>query len=289
MKKLLAFLLSAALLLSITACAGKKDDDGVTSKPTSEPSASQDDNSQDDNSQGNNSEDNNSQGNNSQGNNSQGNNSQGNNSQGNNSQGNNSQGGGQTGNQDTPPVTPTDLTVYVPYSADIDKNNSQQYFPPTLGQDGSLSPGMTVETTQFEAPEIFEAKKAINAFKNESASVTAAKLQEYISKYADAYNKHYNDSNYELSVSISGNTVKYTYTITGEPAERSDTVIKLLLNGDKGHFNKYADFYNDFYKDQIKSYKAAVSSISKIEICIVRAKNDPLFGTNGNILSKTFS
>ena len=301
MKKFLALLLSAILLLSFTACKGKKDDDS-TSKPVSEPSTSQDDNSQDDNSQGDNSQDNSSQGNNSQGNNSQGNNSQGNNSQGNNSQGNNSQGNNSQGNNSqgnnsqgggqTPSVETTDLTVYAPYSANINENNVQ-YFPPTIGDDSTISPGLNVEGIPFEAPIVFEAKKAITAFKNESSSVTAAKLQEYVSKYATAYNKYYPKSNYKLAVSISGNAVKYTYTIIGEPAEKDNSYIDLVLkSASKSHFNKYADFYDDFYKDQIKSYKAAMSGISKIEVCIVRADNDPKLGKDNyskNVLSKTYS
>jgi len=295
MKKFLALLLSAILLLSFTACKGEKDDDS-TSKPVSKPSTSQDDNSQGDNSQGDNSQGNNSQGNNSQGNNSQGNNSQGNNSQGNNSQGNNSQGNNSQGNNSqgggqTPSVETTDLTVYAPYSANINEDNVQ-YFPPTIGDDSTISPGVSVQGLQFEAPVVFEAKKAITAFKNEASSLTAAKLQEYISKYANAYNKYYPESSYKLAVSVSGNTVKYTYTITGEPAQKTNSYIDLVLNGNKGHFNKYADFYNDFYNDQIKSYKAAMSGISKIEVCIVRADNDPNLGKDNyskNILSKTYS
>ncbi len=278
MKRFLALLLSAILLLTFAACKGKNDDDDTTSKPTSQPSASQGDNSQGD------SQDNNSQGDNSQSN-----------SQGNNSQGNNSQGGTSQPENSTPstPVdpAPTDLTVYVPYSADINKDNSQ-YFPPSLGADGSISPGVTVQGTQFEAPEVFEAKKAITALKNEVPSITAAKLQEYVSKYAAAYNKHYSKSNYKLAVSVSGGTVKYTYTISGEPATRSNSLIVLLLNGETGHYSKYADFYNSFFKDQIKSYKEVMPGINKIELCIIRADNDPNLGKDNyskNVLSKTYS
>ncbi len=267
MKKFLAFLLSAMLLLSFTACAGQKDDDDTASTPTSKPGTSQDGTSGDG----------------------------GTNQDGTLQPGDNGQGNSQTGKPDnsqpsTPPVDPdpTDLTIYVPYSTDIDEEKPQ-YYPPTLGDDGSISPGVSVQGTQFETPELFDVKKAITALKNEVPSITTAKLQEYVSKYANAYNKHYTQSNYKLVVSFSGNTVKYTYTVTGKPAERKSYVIEALLDA---HFDKYFDFYSDFYKAQISNYKQAMPNISNIEICIIRADNDPLLDNDNytkNIMSKTFS
>ncbi|MBO5358275.1 MAG: hypothetical protein J6A78_03035 [Clostridia bacterium] len=265
MKKFLALLLSALLLLSFAACKGNKDDDGTPSSPTSTPDSSQGSTTDDDSQDASKPEDSTSQ--------------------------NNSQTDKPNGIKPvTPPADPdpTDLTVYIPYNVEITEENSQ-YFPPALGDDGSISPGVTVVGKDFETPELFDVVKASTALKNEVANVTSAKLLEYVSKYATAYNGYYPESNYKLAVSVSGNTVKYTYTLSGEPAERKSHVIKALLDV---HFEKYADFYKDFYKKQIANYKAAMPSINKIEVCVVRADNDPLLDDTNytkDIMTKAFS
>lgn len=251
MKKVLAILISAMLLLSLTACGNKENPDDTTSIPTSTPDSSQSGNQE--------------------------NNSQ--NESQNNSQGN-SQGGTQSNNSsitNLPVVEDTnkeDITVYVPYGTIEDENNSQ-YLPPEMDSGGQISPGIIVQGTKFELPKFFEAEKAIKICKAENKTVTVAKLAEFANEYAKAYNKHYADSNYKLVVSVSGNIIKYTFTVGGKPAERNNSILQYYLG-------EYFDEKSDFYKAQAKKYKDAVSNFAGIEISVVRADST-------NVITKKFS
>ena len=245
MKKTLAILLSTMLLLSFTACGDKEPIDDATSTPTSSPSTSQDDN------QISNDETNSS-----------------NESQGNSQSDTQSNNSGST----TPPVVEdtnkADITAYVPYGATSNGDDDSQYYPPQMDSTGNISPGVTVGGLPFELPEFFEAEKAIKICKNENTAITTEKLAEYANEYAKAYNKYYSTSNYKLAVSVSGNTIKYTYTVSGYPAKRQDHIIQ-------GRFEEHTETDKAFYKAQLKKYQDAVSSITAIEICVVRADNDP--------------
>lgn len=258
MKKVLAILFSATLILLLTACGNKENPDDTTSTPTYTPNSSQSDNNE--NSQ-----------NNSQ------NNSQDNN-QGNSQ--NNSQGGTQSNNSSTTnplvveDTNKEDITEYVPYGV-TDNEGNTQYYPPEMDAGGQITPGVTVQGTKFELPEFFEVEKAIRICKAENTNVTIAKLTEFANEYAKAYNKYYTDSNYKLVVSVSGNIIKYTFTVSGKPAERSNTILQYYLGA---HF----DEVSDFYKAQAKKYKDANSSFSGIEVSVVRADST-------NVITKKFS
>lgn len=259
MKKTLAILLSAMLLISFTACGNKPHDDYPNSNPTSTPGASQDENQNDttnstlDNSQ-------------------------------NNSQ-NNSQGSTESNNSSTIP-TPEfedtkkeDITVYIPYSTGDDDNS--QYFPPEMDSTGAISPGVTVQGKKFEVPEFFEVSKAIRICKAQNAAVTLEKLAEFANEYAKAYNKYYTDSNYKLTVSLSGNVIKYTFTVSGTPAERTNYILQTYINK---HFNENTEFYNS----QAKKFKDEVANFDGIQISIVRADNDTS-SESKNVVTKKFS
>lgn len=252
MKKTLAILLATMLLFSFAACGNKENPDDTTSTPTSTPSASQGGNTEENQNDGQNESQNNSQGGTQSG----------------------TQSGNQNGNSNTvtPPViedtNKEDITAYVPYGATSNGDDDSQYFPPQMDSSGNMSPGVTIGGLPFELPEFFEVEKAIRICKSKNTTVTVAKLAEFANEYAKAYNKYYSTSNYKLTVSASGNVIKYTYTVSGKPAERRNYIIE-------GRIEEHIEKNNAFYKAQVKKYKDTVSSCGGIEICIVRADNDP--------------
>ena len=267
MKKALAILLSAMLILSFAACGEKDNNEDFSSNPTSTPGSSQSGN------QNNTADDNQTNSETNSENNNSSNNESGNKDD------NKTDNKDDSANNQTPPVVEDtnkeDITAYVPYGTTNSEGDSQ-YFPPEMDSTGQITPGVTVETTKFEVPEFFEAEKAIRICKNENASITVAKLAEYANEYAKAYNKYYSNSNYKLTVSVSGNVIKYAFTISGTPADRGNTVLQKVFLG------PYFDENADFYKAQAKKYKAAISSFGGIEVSIVRANGE-------NVITRKFS
>ena len=245
MKKIIMLFISATLILSLAACKNDYDPYDSVPLPSSKPSNSENESQSDTTS--------------------------------NTQSDNNSQNNSQIDHQKPPVVEDTnkeDITAYVPYGLTDNENNSQ-YYPPEMDSTGGLGMGVTAEGKKFEVPEFFEVEKAIRLCKSQNPTVTIEKLSEFANEYAKAYNNYYKNSNYKLAVSVSGNVIKYTFTVSGKPAEKSNAIIKHYIDN---HFKDNADFY----KAQVKKYKNAVSSIEGIEISIVRTDST-------NVITKKFS